>query len=130
MFLKILIGYIAPLVVYAYFIVGSLANKFLMNPLVNLIYQQEKFEGDFRTLHLNLRSNCEQVALLNGERTEMEYLNNKFDTLINNKRSIVKKQFFLDCNSLFFIFISFNSFFNFLFYFILFYFYYYFIYLF
>ena len=41
-------GYIGILSIYGYFIVGSLFNKILMAPIIKLVFQQEKLEGNFR----------------------------------------------------------------------------------
>ena len=41
-------GYEGVLVIYAYFIVATIINKFLMGPVVALIVKQERKEGDFR----------------------------------------------------------------------------------
>lgn len=39
-----------PVSIFAYFAVGTLANKILMGPIVSTLFEQEKLEGDFRYL--------------------------------------------------------------------------------
>ena len=41
-------GYLGPVCIYSYFIVGTIINKLIMTPIVNLVVKQEKLEGDFR----------------------------------------------------------------------------------
>ena len=45
-------GYIGPLTIYAYFIVSSVINKFLMSSIASMVVRQERLEGDFRLVHL------------------------------------------------------------------------------
>jgi len=41
-------GYIGPVCVILFFAVSTVMNKFLMSPVVSLVFQQEQLEGDFR----------------------------------------------------------------------------------
>ena len=41
-------GYIGPLSIYAFFVVSTILNKFIMGPVVSRVFQQERQEGDFR----------------------------------------------------------------------------------
>ena len=41
-------GYIGPVSVVIFFIISTVINKFLMSPVVALVYKQEQLEGDFR----------------------------------------------------------------------------------
>jgi len=41
-------GYIGPVCVIVFFIISTVINKFLMSPVVSLVFLQEQLEGDFR----------------------------------------------------------------------------------
>ena len=41
-------GYIGPVCVVVFFAISTILNKFLMSPVVTLVFKQEKLEGDFR----------------------------------------------------------------------------------
>ena len=41
-------GYIGPLCIYAYFVVSTVINKFIMSSISHLVVKQERLEGDFR----------------------------------------------------------------------------------
>ena len=41
-------GYIGVLVLYGYFIISTIINKFLMGPVISYVVEQESREGDFR----------------------------------------------------------------------------------
>lgn len=41
-------GWIGPVSIFGYFVIGTIANKILMGPIVSTLFEQEKLEGDFR----------------------------------------------------------------------------------
>lgn len=41
-------GWIGPVSIFGYFVVGTISNKMLMGPIVHTLFEQEKLEGDFR----------------------------------------------------------------------------------
>src|SRR5215217_294570 len=60
-------------------------------PLVNLNFDQQRYEADFRFSLARLREYGEQVALLGGERAERERLGSRFGNVIGNFLSIVSR---------------------------------------
>ena len=42
------LGWYGVLGIYLFFVVSTVINKFLMGPIVSLIFQQERQEGNFR----------------------------------------------------------------------------------
>ncbi|MED6282420.1 ATP-binding cassette sub- D member 4 [Characodon lateralis] len=60
-------GWIGPVSIFGYFVVGTIANKILMGPIVSTLFEQEKLEGDFRFKHMQIRVNAESVAFYRHE---------------------------------------------------------------
>ena len=48
MYLVCRLGLYGVLAIYLFFLVSTVINKFLMGPIVSLIFQQERQEGNFR----------------------------------------------------------------------------------
>lgn len=47
-------GYIGPVSIFGYFLVGTIINRLIMSPIISLVVRQEKFEGDFRFKHMQV----------------------------------------------------------------------------
>lgn len=45
-------GWLGPVSIFGYFILGTMVNKTLMGPIVTKLVQQEKLEGDFRCVFM------------------------------------------------------------------------------
>lgn len=41
-------GWIGFVSIFGYFVVGTITNKILIGPIVSMLVEQEKLEGDFR----------------------------------------------------------------------------------
>jgi len=42
------LGYLGPVCIYVYFIVGAIIDRLILTPIVGVVVKQEKLEGDFR----------------------------------------------------------------------------------
>ena len=67
-----------------YAILGTALTQWIGSPLVNLDFQQQRFEADFRFNLVRVRENSEQIALLQGESAERQRLLERFGRVIDN----------------------------------------------
>lgn len=89
-------GYIGPLCVFAFFAVSTTLNKFLMSPVVSLVYSQEQLEGDFRFKHMQIRSNSESAAFYRCGQVELAKTNEKLDHLLKVQQQLNLAQYVLE----------------------------------
>ncbi|AWL93744.1 MULTISPECIES: ABC transporter ATP-binding protein/permease [Bradyrhizobium] len=68
----------------AYAIVGTALTHWIGAPLINLNFEQQRFEADFRFNLIRVRENSEQIALLKGENAERGHLLRRFGFVIGN----------------------------------------------
>ncbi|XP_038677407.1 ATP-binding cassette sub-family D member 4 [Scyliorhinus canicula] len=74
-------GWLGPVSIFIYFIIGSVVNKILMGPIIPTLVQQERLEGDFRFKHMQIRVNAESAAFYRAGRVEHSVGVNIFDYL-------------------------------------------------
>jgi putative ATP-binding cassette transporter len=83
-------GYLVWLaVIYAIF--GTALTQWIGSPLVNLNFEQQKLEADFRFSLVRVRENSEQIALLDGERAERGRLLDRFGRVVGNWYGIMSR---------------------------------------
>src|SRR6266516_1032975 len=75
--------------IYAVF--GTALTQWIGSPLVNLNFQQQRFEADFRFNLVRVRENSEQIALLEGEGAERGQLSHRFGNLVDNWMRIMQR---------------------------------------
>ncbi|MCK1570189.1 ABC transporter ATP-binding protein/permease [Bradyrhizobium sp. 174] len=75
--------------VYAIF--GTALTHWIGAPLVNLNFEQQRFEADFRFNLVRVRENSEQIALLKGEGAERGRLLDRFGFVIGNWYAIMSR---------------------------------------
>ncbi|KAJ7384685.1 ATP-binding cassette sub- D member 4 [Desmophyllum pertusum] len=85
-------GYLGPVIIYGYFIVGTIINKLIMTPIVSLVVKQEKLEGDFRFKHMQVRSNAESIAFYRSGNVEMRKTNSRLQSLLQTQLRVVNFQ--------------------------------------
>jgi putative ATP-binding cassette transporter len=75
----------------AYAVLGTALTHWIGAPLINLYFQQQRFEADFRFNLVRVRENSEQIALLKGEDAERGHLLRRFGTVITNWYAIMSR---------------------------------------
>lgn len=74
-----------------YAIFGTALTQWIGSPLVNLDFQQQRFEADFRFNLVRVRENSEQIALLRGEVAERQRLSERFGRVVGNWYGIMSR---------------------------------------
>ena len=75
--------------IYAVF--GTALTQWIGSPLVNLDFQQQRLEADFRFSLVRVRENSEQIALLKGEPAERGRLSARFSRVVANWYGIMSR---------------------------------------
>jgi len=70
---------------------GTALTQWIGSPLVNLNFQQQRFEADFRFNLVRVRENSEQIALLRGESAERQRLGERFGRVVDNWYGIMRR---------------------------------------
>jgi putative ATP-binding cassette transporter len=74
-----------------YAIFGTALTQWIGSPLVNLDFQQQRLEADFRFSLVRVRENSEQIALLRGEHAERQRLSERFGRVVGNWYAIMSR---------------------------------------
>jgi vitamin B12/bleomycin/antimicrobial peptide transport system ATP-binding/permease protein len=72
--------------------VGTWITVKIGRPLVPLNFARQRFEADFRFSLARFRENAESVALYGGEPVELRVFNERFRSVFENFRQIMKRQ--------------------------------------
>ncbi|KAM9798330.1 lysosomal cobalamin transporter ABCD4 [Neosynchiropus ocellatus] len=88
-------GWIGPVSIIAYFMVGTVANKILMGPIISTLFEQEKLEGDFRFKHMQIRVNAESAAFYRAGKVEHMRTDRRLQTLLQTQKSLIHKELWL-----------------------------------
>jgi putative ATP-binding cassette transporter len=76
-------GYMA-WVALVYAFVGTFLANLVGRRLIDLNFQKQRFEANFRFALVRVRENAEGIALYNGEQREADLLNLRFTDIFNN----------------------------------------------
>jgi putative ATP-binding cassette transporter len=72
-----------------YAIVGTFITHWIGRPLVQLTYDQQRYEADFRFSLVRLRENAESIAFYGGEERERTIFHNRFAHVVRNWWDII-----------------------------------------
>ncbi|MFH4979515.1 hypothetical protein AB6A40_006224 [Gnathostoma spinigerum] len=86
-------GWLGPFAIYTYFILATTINKLLLSPIVSLVGDQEKKEGEFRSRHMEVRANTESIAFYQSGLIENILLNKKLNSLLSVQKKLVEWRF-------------------------------------
>ncbi|MBN3298720.1 ABCD4 protein, partial [Amia calva] len=88
-------GWMGPVSIFGYFVIGTIVNKVLMGPIVSTLVEQEKLEGDFRFKHMQIRVNAESAAFYRAGKVEHMRTDRRLQTLLHTQRNLMNKEFLL-----------------------------------
>ncbi|XP_007939612.2 lysosomal cobalamin transporter ABCD4 [Orycteropus afer afer] len=88
-------GWLGPVSIFGYFILGTIVNKILMGPIVAKLVQQEKLEGDFRFKHMQIRVNAEPAAFYRAGHVEHMRTDFRLQKLLQTQRELMSKELWL-----------------------------------
>ncbi|XP_060151030.1 lysosomal cobalamin transporter ABCD4 isoform X2 [Globicephala melas] len=88
-------GWLGPVSIFGYFILGTVVNKMLMGPIVAKLVQQEKLEGDFRFKHMQIRVNAEPAAFFRAGHVEHMRTDRRLQRLLQTQRELMSKELWL-----------------------------------
>ena len=75
-----------------YCVVGSVITHYIGRPQIQLNYQQQRVEADFRHHMVRVREYSESIALDKGESVERTHLDTRFSAVLANYLRLIKKQ--------------------------------------
>nr|DBA14726.1 TPA: hypothetical protein GDO54_005652 [Pyxicephalus adspersus] len=88
-------GWMGPVSIFGYFVIGSLLNKLLMGPVIPKLVEQEKLEGDFRFKHVQIRVNAEAAAFTRAGSVEYARTERRLKCLIATQKDLMYQELWL-----------------------------------
>lgn len=88
-------GWIGFVSIFGYFVVGTIINKILIGPIVSMLVEQEKLEGDFRFKHMQIRVNAESAAFYRAGKVEHMRTDRRLQMLLSTQRNLMNKELWL-----------------------------------
>ena len=76
----------------AYCAVGTIITHYIGRPLINLNFQQQRYEADFRHHLVRVREYSEAIALDRGQTVEHHQLDTRFGAVLKNYLQLIRKQ--------------------------------------
>jgi putative ATP-binding cassette transporter len=75
-----------------YAVVGTWLTQRIGNPLVGLLYDQQRYEADFRFSLVRLREHAECVAFYRGESRELDLFQGRFSSVVANWWEVIRRR--------------------------------------
>ncbi|MBV9862269.1 MAG: ABC transporter ATP-binding protein/permease [Alphaproteobacteria bacterium] len=77
---------------FLYAVLGTWLTRWIGNPLVRLLFDQQRYEADFRFSLVRLRENAESVAFYGGEQREFGTFQTRFGRIVANWWGIIRRR--------------------------------------
>ncbi|HEX3882803.1 MAG TPA: ABC transporter ATP-binding protein/permease [Stellaceae bacterium] len=84
-------GYLV-IIAFFYAAIGSWLTHWIGSPLAQLIFDQQRYEADFRFSMVRLRENAESVAFYRGEEREYGVFDRRFARVVTNWWDIIRRR--------------------------------------
>ena len=75
-----------------YAVGGTILTRWIGHPLVQLSFDQQRYEADFRFSMVRLRENAENVAFYGGEPRELDTFQSRFARVVANWWGLIKRR--------------------------------------
>jgi putative ATP-binding cassette transporter len=75
-----------------YAVLGTMLTRWIGRPLVQLTFDQQRYEADFRFSLVRLRENAENVAFYGGEARELDTFLGRFGRVVANWWGIIRRR--------------------------------------
>ncbi|HKM70590.1 MAG TPA: ABC transporter ATP-binding protein/permease [Stellaceae bacterium] len=75
-----------------YAVAGTMLTRWIGRPLIQLTFDQQRYEADFRFSLVRLRENAENVAFYGGEARELDTFLSRFARVVMNWWGIIKRR--------------------------------------
>jgi len=75
-----------------YAVAGTMLTLWIGRPLIQLNFDQQRYEADFRFSMVRLRENAENVAFYGGEARELDTFQTRFARVVRNWWGIIKRR--------------------------------------
>jgi vitamin B12/bleomycin/antimicrobial peptide transport system ATP-binding/permease protein len=75
-----------------YAVAGTMLTRWIGRPLIQLTFDQQRYEADFRFSLVRLRENAENVAFYGGEAREFDTFLTRFARVVMNWWGIIKRR--------------------------------------
>ena len=75
-----------------YAVAGTWLTQRIGSPLVGLLYNQQRYEADFRFSLVRLRENAESVAFYGGESRELSVFQGRFSHVVSNWWNVIRRR--------------------------------------
>lgn len=77
---------------FLYAAAGTWLAQKIGSPLVGLLFNQQRYEADFRFSLVRLRENAESIAFYGGERRELDVFQNRFTHIVLNWWNVIRRR--------------------------------------